>query len=140
MEEKKEPNIKNGQIQNGKSKPYDLDWDKIDRLLEAGCTGAEIASNFGFHPDTLYRHSKIDKKKHFTDYAREKREKGNTLLRSAQFKNAMKGNTVMQIWLGKQRLDQTEKTQISGDSKNPLAFLLVDVDGKTKDLIPPEDE
>jgi len=86
-----------------------LDWDKIDTYLIGGATGVQVAASFGVHPDTLYRQveEKYDKK--FSDYAAEKRQKGNRMLHQSQFNQAMKGDRLMLIWLGKQRLEQRDK-------------------------------
>lgn len=85
-----------------------IDWKKVDFLLEAGSTGTEVAAHLGIHYNTFYNRVKEKYKCDFSEYMQEKRAKGDSLLRSAQFKNAMEGNTSMQIWLGKQRLGQRE--------------------------------
>lgn len=88
--------------------PKLIDWNKVDQLLEAGCKGTEIAAYFGVHEDTLYTRCQNEKGSRFSAYSQEKRSKGDSILRAKQFENAMKGNTTMQIWLGKQRLDQRD--------------------------------
>ena len=88
--------------------PKHIDWNIVDQLLQAGCNGTEIAANIGICPDTLYRRCEKDKGIGFAVYAQEKRASGDSLLRASQFKNALKGNTSMQIWLGKQRLGQRD--------------------------------
>lgn len=48
-----------------------IDMKVVDSLLEAGCTGEEVAAYVGVHSDTLFRH--ICKEKNvdcFTDYSR----------------------------------------------------------------------
>lgn len=85
-----------------------IDWDKVDEWLEYGCNGAEIAARLGVCADTLYDRTQSEKGVAFSLYAKEKRSKGDNMLREMQFKNARKGNVTMQIWLGKQRLDQKE--------------------------------
>lgn len=87
-----------------------IDWNYVDKLLEAGCLGTEIAPHFDLHPDTFYRKCEKEHNIGFTEYRAQKVQKGDSLLRAAQFKNALSGNTSMQIWLGKQRLDQRDKT------------------------------
>lgn len=94
-----------------------IDWRRVDKLLEAGCNGVEISANLGIHSNTLYERCKVDNKCDFSDYAATKRASGDSLLRTAQFKAAMAGDKSMLIWLGKQRLNQTDKkdTNLSGD-------------------------
>lgn len=85
-----------------------IDWDKVDEWLESGCKGTEIAPRLGVSTDTLYNRTASEKRVSFSEYAHEKKSKGDGILRHTQFKSAIKGNITMQIWLGKQRLDQKE--------------------------------
>jgi len=82
-------------------KRFDIDWKKVGQLLEAGCSGAEVAASMGMDRNTLYKACKRDHKIDFSAYLQEKRSSGNTILRAAQFKTAIGGNVSMQIWLGK---------------------------------------
>ncbi len=84
-----------------------IDWSKVDEQLEAGATGTEIAAQLGVHEDTLYRHVQREKGVAFAAYRAQKRAKGDSALRLAQHKCALDGNTTMLIWLGKQRLEQS---------------------------------
>ena len=93
-----------------------IDWKIVDRLLEADCEGTEIAAYLGISPDSLYRRCQLEKKMGFALYLQEKKAKGNMLLKTTQFESAVKDkNIAMQIWLGKQRLDQRDKKDIKGD-------------------------
>ncbi|MFA6201394.1 MAG: hypothetical protein WC679_13415 [Bacteroidales bacterium] len=86
-----------------------IDWNEVDRLMIAGCTGIQIAASLGICEDTLYNRCKADKKKDFSAYLAEKRQKGDSNLLSKQYDVAIDGNTTMLVWLGKQRLKQREK-------------------------------
>lgn len=88
-----------------------IDWNKVDMYLKAGCSGAGIAELIGINSETLYRSCRREHKMDFTEYSQKKREVGNDMLRAKQFDTAMKGNVTMQIWLGKQRLDQRERSE-----------------------------
>ena len=33
----------------------DIDWERVNELLEADCEGTEIAAHLGIKPDTLYK-------------------------------------------------------------------------------------
>ena len=90
-----------------------IDWHKVDKHLEAGCNGVEIAAVLGVNPETLYRACKRDQKVDFVVYSQEKRSSGDSLLRMAQFKQAMSGDKTMLIWLGKNRLKQSDKSEVS---------------------------
>ena len=97
----------------GRNKPK-IDWDKVDNLLIAGCTGTEVAAHIGIHYDTLYRRCELDKKVGFAIYLQEKRAKGDTLLRAAQFDEAVrKRDKTMLVWLGKNRLLQKDKSEVT---------------------------
>lgn len=45
-------------------------------------------------------------------------------IRRLQFQKAMKGDSTMLIWIGKQELDQKDKTELSNDPKHPVTFTL----------------
>lgn len=85
-----------------------IDWDKVDRLLMAGCKGTEIAPHFDMHVNTFYDRVLEKYNVNFTDYCSIKREQGESLLREKQFEKALKGDNVMLVWLGKNRLKQRE--------------------------------
>jgi hypothetical protein len=86
----------------------EIDWDFVDDLLIRGCTGTQIASRLGVHPQTLYNRCEDEKGSLFSEYAQRKREKGDTLLLETQFNMAIEKDRAMLIWLGKQRLGQKE--------------------------------
>ena len=100
----------------------DIDWNKVDRLLEAGCPGTEVAATLGIHEDTLYRACERENKQGFAAYSAIKRASGDRLLRVKQFEVAMAGDKTMLVWLGKQRLGQAEKSEYSGPGGGPIAF------------------
>ena len=117
---------------NGPGRPeHVIDWKKVDELLIVGCTGSEIAAALGVHQDTIYRHVQSEKGTNFASYAADRRQKGNTLLRQAQFKKAMTGDNTMLIWLGKQTLDQKEspeKTAYNEQAIQKLDLLMQQID------------
>lgn len=89
-----------------------IDFDIVDQLLEAGCDGTQIAAYFGCHEDTLYKRCEELKNVGFSAYKAQKRAKGDSALLTAQYDAAVKDkDRAMLIWLGKQRLGQTDKTQ-----------------------------
>jgi len=90
-----------------------IDWDFVDEYLEAGCEGVEIAGLLGIHPETLYDRCQTDHNVGFSDYRAAKRAKGNALLRKVQYDIAKEGDKAMLIWLGKNRLGQSEKQEVT---------------------------
>ena len=93
-------------------KKYNLDTDQIKKLASLGCTNKEIGDFFGCSADLL--------EKRYSEFLTKGRAEQKLRLRQLQWKSAEKGNIVMQIWLGKQILGQSENT-IKEDDK-PLAW------------------
>ncbi|MBA7527668.1 hypothetical protein ES705_19846 [subsurface metagenome] len=103
-------------------KKIEIDWNVVDEKLSNFCEGTEIAEHLGIHKETLYDAVKKKYKTDFSDYKAQKRAKGEMILRELQMKSAKEGNITMQIWLGKQYLNQTDKADYTskGESLRPL--------------------
>ena len=82
--------------------------EEFEKLCGLHCTEQEIADFFGVSKDTIDRWVKQTYKTTFAAIYREKRSLGKISLRRSQWKTAQEGNVTMQIWLGKQYLDQTD--------------------------------
>ena len=95
-------------------KKYNLDTDQIKKLASLGCTNKEISDFFGCSADLL--------EKSYSEFLTKGRAEQKLRLRQLQWKSAEKGNIVMQIWLGKQILGQSENN-IKEDAE-PLAWSL----------------
>ena len=127
------------------TKNIEIDWSKVDRYLQAQCSGVGIASILGIHENTLYNRCKEDNGVAFMEYAALKKGEGKELLRYKQFEIAMKGDKVMLIWLGKQYLEQKENSDLSvkiNENKlNELArtFEQSVVSTTTGSYVPPSD-
>lgn len=84
-------------------KHYKLDKDLIKKLASIHCTYEEIAEIVGTSVSTLEkRYKKV------IDLGR---ADGKKSLRRAQFEKALNGDVRMQIWLGKQILDQKDSPE-----------------------------
>jgi hypothetical protein len=92
-----------------------IDWDKVGKYLQKQCSAVGIAGLFGISTDTLYLRCKQDLNIDFTAFSEQKKSEGKELLRAKQFDAAMAGDKVMLVWLGKQYLEQREKSDISHD-------------------------
>jgi len=88
-----------------------IDWAKVDQLLMAGCKGTEICPHFDMHHETFYNRIQDKYGMGFTAYSSIKKEQGESLLRAKQFEKALKGDSTMLIWLGKNRLKQHDKEE-----------------------------
>ena len=93
---------------NGRNKPNkyalkDIDEEDVRKLAEKFWPKSEIAAFLNCHPDTITNR--------FQEIYLKGRENGKSKLRDIQLRAAMSGNVTMLIWLGKQYLDQTDKSQ-----------------------------
>ncbi len=113
----KEPKKKKS---NAGRKKVEIDWKKVDRSLIAGSNGVQVAAMLGVHPDTLYNKCKEVKKMDFSAYQQQKRQEGNDKLFDLQYKLAESGDRGMLIWLGKNRLDQSDKKEIKQHNTGSL--------------------
>lgn len=86
-----------------------IDWDKVNSLLIAGCSGNQIAGYLGIQDATLYSHCQAEKGEMFSSYSRRFYEKGESILVAKQFEKASKGDNTMLVWLGKNRLKQMDE-------------------------------
>lgn len=113
-----------------------IDWNIVDELLEAGCSGVEIAANIGIKPVALYDRCVTDNGMIFTEYSQEKAAKGEAILRKVQFDKAIgkakDADNTMLVWLGKVRLKQKEEsthTVMSQEYKELNASVVTAVSG-----------
>jgi hypothetical protein len=81
-----------------------IDENLVLQFASLGCTVKEIAAYFNVTDDTIINR--------FSDVLAKGRSNLKMSLRQMQIKSAKNGNVVMQIWLGKQMLDQSERTVI----------------------------
>lgn len=120
------PHAENGpKINKQAHQPTEADRAEVRSMAGLGATQDSIAVVKRIDVKTL--------RKHYAEELSVGYEQGNMKLLSAQWENAVnKMNPAMQIWLGKQRLGQTDKIQGQGmgdiniDRRVQIAF----VDGK----------
>jgi predicted metal-dependent hydrolase len=92
-----------------------IDPEHVKALASAGCTVEEIADFLGVNKKTLERR--------FLPIMEKGRNTRNVSLRRKQVELAMRGDKTMLIWLGKQFLGQSDKTQLSGKDDGPIKHL-----------------
>lgn len=113
-----------------------IDYKQVEQLAAIQCTDEEIAAVLGVERSTIKRRKKDDDE--FCTAYKKGQQRGKASLRRMQFKAAEGGNATMLIWLGKQYLGQSDKTQheLSGPGGGPIEWVeLVKVaqsDGKTE--------
>ena len=94
------------------AKRINIDWDVINELLQCGSSQRDCASQMGIDPATLGKHCQIEFGIDWIDYARMWADKGCNSLRVTQHRKAIDDkDTKMLIWLGKQRLGQSDKIE-----------------------------
>jgi AraC-like DNA-binding protein len=89
-----------------------LDTEHIKALAGAGCTVEEMAEFLGVNKKTLERR--------FSAVIDSGRLRRNVSLRRKQMELAMRGDKTMLIWLGKQLLGQSDRSQITGKDDGPV--------------------
>lgn len=92
-------------------KPFD--WKQLAKLCMMQCTRDEIADIIGVSHDTLAIRIRERFDCTFSTFYKKYSSMGKESLRRLQWRSAEKGNVTMQIWLGKQMLGQTEKTELT---------------------------
>lgn len=90
----------------------EIDQKQFEALCGIWCTLEEICSFFHVTDKTLNSWCRRTYGETFSEVFKQKRNIGNISLRRYQFQAAKKGNVTMLIWLGKQRLGQTDKVQM----------------------------
>lgn len=90
----------------------------IENMARIGCRDTDIAAIVGMHSSALSRRFAKELVKGRSD--RRKR------IHEAQWESAIvRGNTVMQIWLGKQELGQTDKSVMDVNQKQRNVNIVV---------------
>ena len=88
-----------------------FDPDDVVACGEAGSSFREMAAQFSVSNSTIERRM-ADKKSTFRRLYEKGFGRQNRKLRSTQVDQAIAGNTTMLIWLGKQRLEQSDKQEV----------------------------
>ncbi len=87
-------------------KKIPIDYEKVEKLAAIMCTQAEIASVLGVSLSQLAHDPE------FLHIHKKGMEHGKASLRRMQYAAASGGNPTMQIWLGKQYLEQRDKMDV----------------------------
>lgn len=124
---KKQQPKKHGAPYGNKNAEKFVDWNKVDELLKIGCNQEEIAAVLGVSIDALCDHAKREKGCLFADYIKRGSTDFKVGIRRSQMRSAIgvprydpdgkvvgwitPPSVVMQIWLGKQYLEQRDKIE-----------------------------
>ena len=96
-------------------KAVKIDKDQVQALARLGCTWDEIADVLGVARSTLGKNMKNDKS--VRDAYEKGIAEGDVSIRRAQYDSAMQGKTAMLIWLGKNRLGQTDRIETKNETE-----------------------
>jgi hypothetical protein len=89
-----------------------IDEEQVRTAAGFGLTQKEVGALLGCSPDTIQRR--------YSDAYYEGLETAKGSLRRKQYELAMAGNSTMLIWLGKNLLDQSDRTELTGKNGEPL--------------------
>ena len=89
-----------------------IDWARVDQLLEAGCPATEIAPHFNMCADRFRRRVEKEFGIRYTEYAATRHKRGDSRIREKQFEKALNGDNTLLIWLGKNRLSQSDNPAV----------------------------
>lgn len=103
----------------------EIDWEVFENLCRIQCTLEEMSGILKCSGDTIERAVKRQYKKHFAEVFRDLKADGRASLRRVQWSSALMGNTAMQIWLGKQHLDQRDKFPDDTPDERELTLRIV---------------
>ncbi len=95
-----------------------IDYELVEKLASIMCTQEEIANFINISTRTLQRDEE------FCRIYIKGLENGKTSLRRDQFKSSRKGKVAMQIWLGKQYLDQKDKQEVESNTNGTFKFVI----------------
>lgn len=98
----------------------DKEWEMLLSMLRINCTQVECCSVFNMDEDTLERNIREREACNFSELYKRYSGQGKTSLRRLQYASAEAGNVTMQIWLGKQWLGQTDKSEIKQDNTHTI--------------------
>jgi len=101
-----------------------IDWQEVGAMFEANSFAVDVARYIGCDDETLSKRCIKDLGITLSEYRQRCKAKGDVRLRAKQYDLALDGDRTMLIWLGKQRLNQTDKheTQMLDKDGNPLSL------------------
>lgn len=90
----------------------EINWEVVEKLIECGCTGLEIAAKFKIDDDTFYRRFREEYGVRFADYSGPASQCGKAELRSMLYAKALNnkapGNSQLLLFLARCELGMRE--------------------------------
>ena len=85
-----------------------INWSQVAKWAEAGSMGAECAARVGLTLSAFYKRCEQDIGLTWKEFKALNRAKGDSMIRETQYNIALGGDPRMLIWLGKNRLGQSD--------------------------------
>jgi hypothetical protein len=114
----------------------EFDLAELEKLAALQCTDEELAAWFDCSVDTIQRRRKDDEA--FLRSYQKGREGGKISLRRLQWKTAQGGHAGMQIWIGKQWLNQRDRSDFDINATTPSLNVILSGDEPPSDESEPE--
>ncbi len=89
----------------------EINWEIVEKRMEAGCSGVEIAATLRIQADTFYLRFKKKYGKSFQDYHGDFYSAGDANIKFTQYMKALAGNNNMLLLLGRERLNQSKEQE-----------------------------
>lgn len=99
----------------------EINWEIVEKRMEAGCNGLEIAAVLRIDDDTFYRRFEQQYGKRFADSSGHFYSAGDANIKFTQYMKALAGNNNMLMLLGKERLNQGKEEEVK---KSPLEDII----------------
>lgn len=84
----------------------EINWELVEKRMEAGCSGIEIAACLRIDSDTFFRRFQQQYGKRFADSTADFCSAGDSNIRFTQYMKSLSGNIPMLTLLGRERLGQ----------------------------------
>lgn len=102
----------------------EINWEVVEKLIESGCSGVEIAGKFRIKSDTFYERFKKEYGCSFQDYRVESQEAGladlKSMIHAKALNNKAPGNSNLLIFLARCRLGMKEPEAMGGLANNQM--------------------
>lgn len=98
----------------------EINWEIVEKRMEAGCSGVEIAAVLRIQDDTFYRRFEEQYGKSFQDSKGSFHSAGDSNIKFTQYMKALSGNIPMLMYLGKIKCGQRETDSPITSAPNQL--------------------
>ena len=118
-----------------------IDWEQVNDLLDAGCTGHEVAAVLSISYDCLIHRCAQEKGIDWKDYRKIYDNVGKTRIRKLQRQKCEQGSDTMLKWVGQVRLDQLQgnKGFRKGNIQIVIKYFVIDENDVAREVATEDD-